>query len=302
MESLRKQLEQFIQYLRVEKNASQHTISNYQADIERFFAFAREQSVGEVLFEDVTTILIRAYLARLKEEDYARRTIARRVAALRSFFRFLCREAVIAQNPFKTVHTPKLEKKLPVFLDAGEITGLLDLPDNTPLGRRDSAILELLYATGVRVSELAGLTVKDLDFSSGYLLVYGKGAKERIVPVGRKAITAARYYLDKIRPKLCSVSNKGAHDKFFVNKNGGPLTDRSVRRILDKYVDALAIAKNVSPHTIRHTFATHLLNNGADLRSVQELLGHVNLSTTQLYTHVTKERIKSVYLQAHPRA
>lgn len=302
MESLRKQLEQFIQYLRVEKNASQHTISNYQADIERFFTFAREQSVGEVLFEDVTTILIRAYLARLKEEDYARRTIARRVAALRSFFRFLCREAVIAQNPFKTVHTPKLEKKLPVFLDAGEITGLLDLPDNTPLGRRDAAILELLYATGVRVSELAGLTVKDLDFSSGYLLVYGKGAKERIVPVGRKAITAARYYLDKIRPKLCSVSNKGAHDKFFVNKSGGPLTDRSVRRILDKYVDALAITKNVSPHTIRHTFATHLLNNGADLRSVQELLGHVNLSTTQLYTHVTKERIKSVYLQAHPRA
>ncbi|MDR3563816.1 MAG: tyrosine recombinase XerC [Negativicutes bacterium] len=294
-------LDQFILYLKIEKNASPHTINNYRADIEVFFDFAREQGVGEVLFSHVTLILIRAYLADLKEEDYARRTIARRVAALRSFFRFLCRESVIANNPFKGVHTPKLEKRLPIFLDPDEITGLLELPDNTALGRRDAAILELLYATGVRVSELAGLTIKDVDLTSGYALVYGKGYKERIIPVGRKALTAVKVYLSDSRPRLYSNA-KTPHEILFVNKAGGPLTDRSVRRLLDKYVDQLAINKKVSPHTIRHSFATHLLNNGADLRSVQELLGHVNLSTTQLYTHVTKERLKTIYLQAHPRA
>jgi integrase/recombinase XerC len=195
-----------------------------------------------------------------------------------------------------------LDKRLPVFLDLAEVEALLALPNKSVLGRRDAAILELLYATGIRVSELAGLTVQDIDLISGYVLVYGKGFKERVVPVGRKAIGAITDYLDTSRPRLRAPGLTPPHDILFVNKNGGPLTDRSVRRIVEKYVNVLAITKNVSPHTIRHTFATHLLNNGADLRSIQELLGHVNLSTTQLYTHVSKERIKSVYHEAHPRA
>lgn len=302
MATVQVHLPDFLRYLKVQKNASPHTIISYQADIDHFFAFAAARlELDEVPLAAVTPILIRAYLANLKEEDYARRTIARKMAALRSFFRHLCRETVVAENPFAAVRTPKLEKKLPVFLDPGEISAILDLPKRDALGRRDAAVLELLYATGVRVSELAGLSVRDVDLGSGYALVYGKGSKERVVPVGRKAIAAIKLYLDLARPRLMA-GGQTAHDTLFVNKSGGPLTDRSVRRIVDKYVAALAIAKRVSPHTIRHTFATHLLNNGADLRAVQELLGHVNLSTTQLYTHVTKDRIKTVYSQAHPRA
>lgn len=302
MESATVHLTDFFRYLRVEKNASPHTIAGYQADIDDFFAFAAAKlDMDEVPLAAVTPILIRAYLAYLKDEDYARRTIARKMAALRSFFRHLCRETVVAENPFAAVRTPKLEKRLPVFLDPGEINAILDLPANNDLGRRDAAVLELLYATGMRVSELAGLAVRDVDFATGYALVYGKGSKERVVPVGRKAIAALKVYLERPRPRLMAKSG-ATHDRLFVNSRGGPLTDRSVRRVVDKYVEALALAKKVSPHTIRHTFATHLLNNGADLRAVQELLGHVNLSTTQLYTHVTKDRVKAVYQQAHPRA
>lgn len=292
----------FFRYLKVQKNASPHTLASYRTDIEQFFAFAAAtQGQAEVKPATVTPILIRAYLASLKEEDYARRTIARRMAALRSFFRFLCREEALAENPFTAVRSPKLEKRLPSFLDPGEMTCLLELPAKDVLGRRDAAILELLYATGMRVSELAGLSLRDVDLAEGYALVYGKGSKERVVPVGRKANNAVNLYLELSRPKLYAKA-KVQHDSLFVNKDGGPLTDRSIRRLVDKYVEQAAIAKKVSPHTIRHTFATHLLNNGADLRSVQELLGHVNLSTTQLYTHVTKERVKAIYQQAHPRA
>lgn len=301
MESAAFYLPDFFRYLKVEKNASPHTIVSYRTDIEHFFAFAAAKlGMNEVPLAAVTPILIRAYLANLKEEGYARRTIARKMAALRSFFRHLCRETVVAENPFATVRTPKLEKKLPVFLDPAEIDAILALPARDSLGRRDAAVLELLYATGMRVGELAGLAVRDVDLGEAYALVYGKGSKERVVPVGRKAIAALKLYLDLARPRL--TAGAAPHDTLFVNSRGGPLTDRSVRRVVDKYVTALAIAKNVSPHTIRHTFATHLLNNGADLRAVQELLGHVNLSTTQLYTHVTKERLKAVYGKAHPRA
>ncbi len=301
MESAAFYLPDFFRYLKVEKNASPHTIVSYRTDIEHFFAFAAAKlGMNEVPLTAVTPILIRAYLANLKEEGYARRTIARKMAALRSFFRHLCRETVVAENPFATVRTPKLEKKLPVFLDPAEIDAILALPARDSLGRRDAAVLELLYATGMRVGELAGLAVRDVDLGEAYALVYGKGSKERVVPVGRKAIAALKLYLDLARPRL--TAGAASHDTLFVNSRGGPLTDRSVRRVVDKYVTALAIAKNVSPHTIRHTFATHLLNNGADLRAVQELLGHVNLSTTQLYTHVTKERLKAVYGKAHPRA
>lgn len=293
---------QFIQYLEIEKNASQHTVANYCADIKLFFSFAQLHGVGEAVFADITAPLIRSYLAALKEQGCARTTIARRIAVLRSFYRFLCREGIVSGNPFAAVHTPKLAKRLPVFLDIAEITELLALPPTDPLGRRDRAILELLYASGLRVSELVGLSVQDVIADSRYVLVYGKGAKERIVPVGSVALTAIDAYLQKARPVLYAKHTGPAHQMLFLNNKGGVLTDRSVRRIVDKYVEKLALDKHVSPHTLRHTFATHLLNRGADLRSVQEMLGHVNLSTTQLYTHVTKERLKTVYRHAHPRA
>lgn len=295
-----KEIQNFILYLQLEKNASDHTLTSYTADIADFLNFAKRQGFTGG-FDLVNHILIRTYLAELKNQDYARRTIARRIAALRSLFRFLCRENIIEANPFHLVHTPKLEKRLPELLAETEIDELLRLPVRNLLGLRDLALLELLYATGIRVGELVGLNLYDIDLDTSFILVYGKGAKERIVPVGRKAKAALTAYLECSRPVLCSKSGE-SHAKAFVNSKGGPLTDRSVRRILDKYVEMLAIKKQISPHTIRHSFATHLLDHGADLRFVQELLGHVSLSTTQLYTHITREKLKSVYRQAHPRA
>lgn len=298
---LKETIEQFILYLKVEKNASPHTIESYRSDIRHFLEFAEAKCAGEVLFTNVTPIFIRSYLADLKEHAYARRTIARRIAALRSLFRHLLRESIIASNPFQNVQTPKLDKRLPQFLDTVEMERLLSLPDQSDLGRRDAAILELLYAAGLRVSELVGIQLQDVDLTSRYILVTGKGSKERIVPIGTVAAKVLGEYFFKNRPVLYKRQTI-QHNYVFLNSKGGPLSDRSVRRILDKYISLMALEKKVSPHTIRHSFATHLLNNGADLRSVQELLGHVNLSTTQIYTHVTKERLKSVYKNAHPRA
>ena len=297
-----KAIADFILYLKLEKNASEHTISGYQTDIANFLAYTQKQQGASVGLETVNQMLIRSYLAHMKNNEYERRTIARRIAALRSFFRFLCRENVLEDNPFNTIHTPKLEKRLPEFLDESELNELLALPGQNRLGLRDRAMLELLYATGVRVSELTGLNLYDIDFDSRFVLVYGKGAKERIVPVGRKAVAALNVYLQQSRPQLYARHRGQEHQKLFVNSNGGPLTDRSVRRILESYVARLALAKHVTPHTIRHSFATHLLDHGADLRFVQELLGHVSRSTTQLYTHITKEKLKTVYRLAHPRA
>ena len=301
-------IEKFVLYLKLEKKASQHTIHNYQRDIWQFVEFVDSQGTGEALFIDITPLIIRSYLAFLKSEQYAKATIMRRIAALRSFFRFLCRENVLKENPCKAVRTPKLDKRLPVFLDINEIRELITLPDNSPLGIRDKAVLEMLYATGIRVSELTGITLSDIDFSGRAIVVSGKGSKQRIVLMGRTAVEVLELYLSSTRPSLCTnpgeygrLTDK-VHNSVFVNSRGGPLSDRSVRRIVDKYVEVMAIKKNVSPHTLRHTFATHLLDNGADLRTVQELLGHVNLSTTQLYTHITTERLKANYRNFHPRA
>jgi integrase/recombinase XerC len=295
------EVQRFMLYLQLEKNASQHTITSYGADIASFLTFANQHHF-EGSFQAVDHLLIRSYLADMKKSEYSRRTIARRIAALRSLFRFLCRESLLEINPFRAVHTPKLDKRLPEILDETELNELFSLSRQTALGLRDSAILELLYATGVRISELVGLQMNDIDFDSRLILVYGKGSKERIVPVGRKAMSAMKEYLDRSRPQLYTRLTDCSHQKLFVNSKGGPLTDRSVRRIFDKYVEMLALSKHVTPHTMRHSFATHLLDHGADLRFVQELLGHVSLSSTQIYTHVTKERLKAVYRQAHPRA
>ena len=213
----------------------------------------------------------------------------------------MVRENILEASPLTRVRSPKLEKKLPSFLDEVEIDELLALPDEKPLGRRDQAVLELLYATGCRVSELVGLTLERLDLSNRFVILLGKGNKERLVPLGTACCQAvAAYY--PYRQELMGKYHATPHDFVFVNSRGGVLTDRSVRRILDKYISQLALKKQVSPHTIRHTFATHLLGHGADLRAVQELLGHANLSTTQIYTHVTSERIAAVYKKNHPRA
>lgn len=325
----------FLAGLRVEKSASAHTIRSYQLDLEQFLAWLeggeatvpavggrrsgrtrphefapREPSVMAGLDRicGVTHITIRNYLAYLQQQEFSRRTIARKLSCLRSFYKYLCRVNLIEANPLVGVRTPKLEKKLPVFLDEPDIGRLLALPDNsTPLGLRDKAILELLYATGMRVSELTGLRLFDIDYSEGWVVIFGKGRKERAVPVGSEALQALGLYVEQGRPHLRvrASTAQGAvpqrQEPLFLNKLGTGLSDRSVRRMLDGYVNRLAIEQQISPHALRHSFATHLLNHGADLRSVQEMLGHSSLSTTQIYTHVTKQRLRQEYLAAHPR-
>lgn len=293
--------QRFLNYLTVEKACSELTVTNYNKDLASFAAFWQQRTGKAMLWEQVSSLDVRAYLAFLNEKGYARRTVARRISALRSFYKFLVRENILEVSPLAKVRSPKLEKKLPTFLEEVEVNELLTLPDTKPLGRRDQAILELLYATGCRVSELVGLTLERLDLGNRFVIVQGKGNKERLVPLGHSCCQALAVYYP-YRVELMQRYHVEQHDFVFVNNRGGVLTDRSVRRILDKYISQLALRKQVSPHTIRHTFATHLLAHGADLRAVQELLGHANLSTTQIYTHVTTERIAAVYRKNHPRA
>jgi len=282
-------IDKFMNYLKIEKNASPHTLLNYAHDLQSFSSFAQGRPV-----EETDYLMIRKYLAELRSKGYQKKTIARRLSSLRSFFRFLYREGYIKANPVATVSTPKLDKKLPVFLDIASVERLLESPgEKDAFGLRDRAIMEMLYTSGMRVSELVGLNVDDVDLISGVAKVMGKGRKERICPVGDAALSSLRDYLGR-RPK-----NDAA---LFLNKSGSRLRDRSVRRIIDKYIRKISLKDKISPHTLRHSFATHLLERGADLRSVQELLGHKNLSTTQIYTHVTAERLKSVYDKTHPRA
>ncbi len=284
-------VDKFFNYLKVERNASNHTIINYTVDLEVFTAFLGDRDIGTV-----DHLMLRRFLAELRAKNYSKRTIARKLASLRSFFRFLYREGLIKKNPITAISTPKLDKKLPVFLDVGKVERLLQSPSTDDIaGLRDRALLETMYSTGMRVSELVGLDEGDVDFISGVVKVFGKGSKERIVPIGEPALKAIQAYLDK---------RSGSKDKdaIFLNKSGRRLTDRSVRRVINKYISQCSIAEKISPHSLRHSFATHLLDRGADLRSVQELLGHANLSTTQIYTHVTMDRLKAVYDKAHPRA
>lgn len=282
-------IEKFMRYLEIEKNYSKYTILNYRLDLEDFNKF-----LGDTELEKIDYLTLRKYLAILKEKNLGTRTIGRHLSSLRSFFRFLTREGILKSNPIVSVSSPKQEKHLPLFLTEDEVTRLIEavLPKDER-GLRDRAILETFYSTGVRISELVGLNLQDLDFIGGIVKVRGKGKKERIVPIGEVAIQALRAYLEKRKKKL---------DVLFLNKSGERITDRGVRNVVTKYIHIASIKQNVSAHTLRHSFATHLLNRGADLRSVQELLGHVNLSTTQIYTHLTTERLKSVYDKAHPRA
>jgi len=282
-------VQKFISYLDVEKNYSSHTILNYRLDLEEFFKFLEKTPVEQVNYQD-----LRRYLAQLRVKEYRPRTLSRKLSSLRSFFKFLQRENIIKENPAVLLMSPKLDKPLPKFLSEEEITKFIEMPPlDKEMGRRDRAILETLYSAGLRVGELVGLNVEHVDFISNIVKAAGKGKKERLVPIGDQALKALQNYLDTRKHKSSAM---------FLNKNGTRLSDRSVRTIVNKYIRAASLNINISPHALRHSFATHLLDRGADLRSVQELLGHVNLSTTQIYTHVSTDKLKKVYDKAHPRA
>ena len=282
-------LDKFILYLEIEKNYSPHTILNYRLDLTEFLKF-----IKQVPIKDIDYHLLRKFLAQMRGEQYRPRTLARKLSSLRSFFRFLHRENIIENNPAVLLMSPKLDKTLPKFLTESEITELIQTPSlKTSSGRRDRAILETLYSTGIRVSELVGLNIDHVDLIGNIAKVAGKGKKERLVPIGDKALDAIRDYLKRRKHKSSAL---------FLNNSGLRLSDRSIRNIINKHIKMSSVTQEISPHVLRHSFATHLLNRGADLRSVQELLGHVNLSTTQIYTHVTTDRLKEVYNKAHPRA
>jgi len=296
--------QEFLTHMRVEKSASNLTLLSYRTDLDQFFDFLSREN--EQLLEDLSTDMInhktvRKYLAQMQAAGLQRATIARKLAALRSFVKYMCREDILPGNPIANVSTPKQDRRLPRFLYPAEINLLLDAPDTASyLGRRDKAILETMYASGVRVSELVAINLADIDWGGETILIRGKGNKERLAPLGRQARIALRTYLDNSR-SLFIQAGKPVPEAVFLNRFGGRLSGRSIRNIIDKYVDEVALTQKVSPHTLRHSFATHLLNGGADLRSVQELLGHVKLSTTQIYTHLTKENIKTIYDNSHPR-
>lgn len=282
-------LQKFLSYLEIEKNYSPHTLLNYKLDIKEFQRLSQETAIDKVDYP-----LLRRYLMELKIKQHKPRTLARKISALRSFFKFLQREKIIQNNPALLLMTPKLDKKLPKFLSEEEMVRFIESPSlKKEAGKRDRALLEALYSTGIRVSELVGLNMDSVDFIGNVVKVLGKGKKERLVPIGDKALDAIKDYLDS------RAHNTNA---IFLNRNGKRLTSRSINNIVDKYIQAGSFKFHISPHVLRHSFATHLLNRGADLRCVQELLGHANLSTTQIYTHVTTERLKNVYNKAHPRA
>lgn len=301
IETLKAQQEKFCTYLVVSRNLSQHTVKNYMTDLDAYFDFVVKRKPESSFIEGTSVSTIRSYLSNLLTQGYSRRTIARKIAAMRTFGKFLSRELIVEQNPFVGIRTPKLEKRLPQFLEYPEIENLLRMPASNMLGIRDRALLEVLYGTGIRVSEAVGLICSKVDLQGKILVVYGKGAKERLIPLGTFAVEALLTYTERVRPRLAMRGGK-VTEKLFLNHRGGELTDRSVRNIINKYVLLMALRKKVSPHTLRHTFATHLMNNGADLRSVQELLGHVSLKSTQIYTHVSRERLLSIYKKTHPRA
>ena len=313
-------ISRFLDYLEGERNFSAHTIRCYAADLVqycRYLAAADEPAGGELTAEGLPPadelqpgaigkavlaaqpLDLRGFLAMMRNSGYSKSTIARKLATLRSFYKFLVRSGAVDASPVSVIRTPRQDKRLPRCLDVEQVEALLAAPDTTTLlGARDRAILETIYSAGLRVSELTALNVEDLDEFSEALRIRGKGKKERLVPVGGKAIEAVEAYLD-IRRRSSGERARGA---LFVNKFGRRITARSIRRKLDKYLLATGMDANVSPHVLRHSFATHMLNAGADLRSVQEMLGHENLSTTQIYTHLTTRRLKEVYDRAHPLA
>jgi integrase/recombinase XerC len=303
-------LAQFLEHLRYERNVSEHTLRNYAIDLGQFLEHLApaDPATGErreINVRDVDHITIREWLSELHAAQKKKTSIARKLAALRTFFQFLMREGVVELNPAKLVSTPRLEKKLPNHLSVEDAVRFIETPDvATDLGKRDRAILEMLYGTGVRVSELVKMNLHDIDFRNRMVKVRGKRRKERIVPFGEPALHALMRYLAEVRPAFLNNAPVAERDAeaVFLNYQGTRITTRSVGRMVDKYIMQCAGIHNISPHALRHSFATHLLDSGADLRDIQELLGHARLSTTQIYTHVSMEKLIEVYDKAHPKA
>ena len=306
---MEKLIEQFLEHLRYERNVSAHTLRNYASDLQQFIDFLAPADAGgkrRALPEltEIDHLTIREWLAQLHNAQKTKSSIARKLAALRTFFQFLVREGMLELNPAKLVSTPRQEKKLPKHLSIEEAVRFIETPDlETDLGKRDRAMLELMYATGVRVAELTTLNLADVDFRNQLARVTGKRRKQRIVPFGDPAAEAIRNYLT-VRDKFLfnAPISKRDDEALFLNYQGTRITTRSVGRMVEKYIRICAGMHNISPHALRHSFATHLLDSGADLRDIQELLGHARLSTTQVYTHVSMEKLVAVYDKAHPKA
>jgi integrase/recombinase XerC len=301
-------IDRFSDYLKYQRNASEHTLRNYISDLDQFYDYlcprTAEGARTALNISEIDHITIREYMATLYQAKRKKTSISRKLATLRTFFRFLCREQVLEMNPARLVSSPRLEKRLPKVISIDEVIKFVETPDaETELGKRDRAILELLYATGCRVSEVAGMNLEDIDFKHETIRVRGKGRKERFVPFGSKAKEALGKYID-VRGALLAVApeHKREHKAVFLNYQGTRITTRSIGRLVDKYCKECAMANNISPHSLRHSFATHLLSAGADLRAIQELLGHARLSTTQIYTHVSIDQLMQVYDKSHPRA
>lgn len=293
-------LRRFLLYLRAEKNFSPHSLRSYQSDLQQFFHFLKRKKCS---LSDVDRLLVRLYLAELSQKN-SRNSVIRKISALRSFFKYLFREGIITVNPLVYLSVPKKEKSLPHYLEEKEMFKLLEsIPLSNFYSLRDRAILETLYSTGIRIAELVNLNIEDIDFFAGMLKVLGKGARERIIPIGEKALGILRKYL-KMREEIFSRGKQFPLDihSLFVNRYGKRLSARFIRKLINKYVKKITLEKKVSPHVFRHSFATHLLNAGCDLRAVQEMLGHMSLKTTQIYTHVSLEQTKKIYQKFHPRA
>lgn len=285
-------------YMSAERNYSPLTMELYHREVTEFGEFIRRE--GLATWSQVDRTVVRRYLAWLGAQSYARGSVARRLAEVRSFFKFLHREGHITENPLRRMSSPKVEKRLPEFLSVDETVALLSVPDgSTPLGLRDRAILELLYSSGIRVSEIIGLDMGSVDLTRAEARVWGKGAKERIVLLGQPAVRALEAYVSQVRGKLLGPKTTNA---LFLNRLGARFSVRGVQRLLDVSAKQAGLSRHITPHTLRHTFATHVLDGGADLRVVQELLGHASLSTTQTYTHVTQGQARKVYLATHPLA
>ncbi len=297
LEEMKKELEAFLEYLKHEKNASPHTIVSYQRDLKQLAVYLKKKNIS---LKRTDNVVLRGFLATLYEKRNKKSTVARKLAAIRSFFQFCIRKRWLEDNPAKVVATPKQEKPVPSFLSEEDMEQFLDIPKTRrPLDLRDKSILELLYATGSRVSELVGIDLEDINFEERLIRVRGKGKKERLVPFGKIAEQSLELYI-----RARSLIHKGQIDEnaLFLNYRGDRITSRSVERVVDKYIRFSAMRRKISPHSLRHSFASHLLSRGADLRVIQELLGHESLATTQKYTHLDLKQLIDVYKKSHPRS
>lgn len=291
-------LNHYLEFLTVERGLSKNTINSYKRDLKSYIGFLKMQKINDINYTTRTVIV--SYLLLMQKKGKASSSISRACAAIKSFYHFLVMERLIEKDPTLNLDTPKLEHRLPRVLTLNEVEQLLNQPDTSVIwGFRDKTMLELLYATGIRVSELILIKVEDLNVEMGFLRCFGKGSKERIVPVGSVALKYLDKYINEVRPKFLKEQDNGI---LFLNHLGKGLTRQGFWKIIRKYAQKAGIEKHITPHTLRHSFATHLLENGADLRSVQEMLGHADISTTQIYTHITRSKIKEVYDRTHPRA